>query len=80
MERWEFCEVNTYYHIMYHFTPNGRKITLIKRDRDKGDQSDDDATARTIAQLGLEGWELINGSWGEMRGEKALLFFKRRIP
>ena len=80
MERWEFCEVDTFYHRILYFTPNGQKYTLLERDKNEGDRSDDDATARAIAQLGWEGWELVNGSWGEMRGEKAFLFFKRRIP
>ena len=80
MERWECCEVDTYYHVLHRFTPNGWQGVALKRDKSKGDRSDDDATARAIAQLGLEGWELVNGAWGEMRGEKAFLFFKRRIP
>jgi hypothetical protein len=80
MDRWEFCEVDTYWHRIIDFTPRGRKVTELKRDRNEGDRTDDDATARAITRLGLEGWELVNGSWGEGRSEKAFLFFKRRIP
>ena len=80
MERWEFCVVDTYYHFMNQYTPNGLKRTQFKCDKNMGDRSDDDATARAIAQLGVEGWDLINGTWAEMRGEKLFLIFRRRIP
>jgi hypothetical protein len=79
MARWEYCVVfgymgrNPQRHIdtngpgVFRFHANGYDVTPIKG-RDEGSQ-----IAATIAQLGLDGWELVVANQGE-------LFFKRPIP
>ena len=78
MERWEYCLVHFGIHRLIQFTPNGRQDVDLKRDKSKGDRSDYDAAERAIAQLGLEGWELVGASSGGVAWPE-VFFFKRRI-
>jgi hypothetical protein len=75
MERWEICYVDVVRHEITTMTPEGKEEKRIKRDKSLEDDSKGNATARLIAQLGLEGWELTNGTWNV----GPVLFFKRRI-
>ncbi len=84
MQKYEFCSIRRryerkkgkqytvrYYHVSY--TQNGISITRLKRHKAKGDKSAEDAFARTVAQLGLDGWQLSMTSAGD-------LFFQRPLP
>jgi hypothetical protein len=75
MEKWEICFVDTMYHSLVEYTPGGLKETRIKKDKSLEDDSKVHATARLIARLGVEGWELVNG-FGDVG---KILFFKRRV-
>jgi len=75
MDRWEYCYADMLYHRVFYFTSKGFKEQKIKKDKSIGDGSKDDAFARAIAQMGKDGWELINGA-GDMR---VVLFFRRRM-
>ncbi len=63
MERWEFCYVDFIRHEFTSMTSEGLITKRIRRDKSLGDDSKDNATARLIAQLGLEGWDMTNGAW-----------------
>jgi hypothetical protein len=73
MQKWEYCAVvgihqdyhklKPYFPGIWHFTENGIQATQIK-----GTQADE--IAKTIAQLGEQGWEMA----GSMEGT---LYFKR---
>jgi D-alanyl-D-alanine carboxypeptidase len=76
MDRWEFCFVDLLNHVSIRLTPTGMERTKFKRDKGLDNDSKDDATARGVARLGLEGWEMTNGV-GDVR---PVLFFKRRLP
>jgi hypothetical protein len=76
MERWEFCYVDLLNRTIVRLTENGLQREKVKKDQSRDDDSKADATARAVARMGMEGWEMTNGS-----GDVApVLFFKRRIP
>ncbi len=75
MERWEICYVDVVRREFTRMTAEGMEEKRIKRDKSRDDDSKGEATARLIAQLGREGWELTNGTWNV----GPVLFFKRRI-
>ncbi len=75
MDRWEFCYVDFLNRTLVRFTPKGLERTKCKRDKSLEDDSKEDATARTVNQLGLDGWELTNGG-GDVG---PVFFFKRRV-
>ena len=52
---------------------SGHKRIDIKQDKEQGDANTSVALGRTIAQLGLDGWEMV-ASQGE-----GLLYFKRAL-
>jgi hypothetical protein len=76
MDRWEFCFADLLNHIIVRLTPRGMERVKVKRDKTLDDDTKDEAMARAVAQLGLDGWELTNGV-GDFR---PVLFFKRRVP
>lgn len=80
MQKFEFCTVDLYYHRLVTFTLTGWKEVRLKKDRKLGDQSDYDAAARVIAQLGFDGWELVGGASAEGRGVGSILYFQRVVP
>jgi hypothetical protein len=69
-ERWEHCSL--FSGTLTFFRVDSSVVVEVKRDKNRGDRSDNDAYNRTVAQLGLDGWQFagMNGiaSW-----------FKRRI-
>jgi hypothetical protein len=75
MDRWEFCYVDLLNRTHVRFTSRGLERTKCKKDKNIEDDSKEDATARTVAELGLDGWELTNGV-GDV---SPVLFFKRRL-
>ena len=75
MEKYEFCYVDTLGHTMVTMTPEGRVESRIKKDKQKDGDTKDDATARAVSRLGLEGWELVNGI-GDIR---PVFFFQRKV-
>ena len=80
MQKFEFCIVDIYYRFLITFTSNGWKEVRLKKDKKLGDQNDYDAAARAIAQLGLDGWELVGGASAEGRGINSILYFQRVVP
>jgi hypothetical protein len=75
MDKWEICYVDTMYHTLTEFTESGLRETKIKRDKSLDDDNKSHATARLVARLSLEGWELVSG-FGDIG---KILFFKRRV-
>ncbi len=84
MQKYEFCSIRRRYgrkkskqytlrYYLVSYTQTGTSVTRLKRDKAKEDKSAEDAFARTVAQLGLDGWQLSSGSAGD-------LFFQRPIP
>jgi hypothetical protein len=82
MQKWEYCAVvgvRRFNHKLdpsfpgvWHFTELGIQATQIK-----GPEADE--VAKTIAQLGEQGWEMVGaGSTGE--GSFHILYFKRPLP
>ena len=69
-EKWEHCSI--FNGILTFYRVDNTVVVELKRDKSRGDRNDNDAFNRTVAQLGLDGWQYVglNGiaSW-----------FKRRI-
>ncbi len=59
MTRWEYCEVEREQCLVRFYRPTGQRVVKLKIDRDKGDRNHWDATGRAIAELGMDGWELV---------------------
>ena len=62
MQQYEFCTVHMSACYLEWFTPNEIKRVAYHKDRARGDREDQDAIKRVIAQLGMEGWQLVNVS------------------
>jgi hypothetical protein len=75
MDKWEVCYVDCFRHELVRFTPEGLVEKKLKKDKAKDGDSKNQATARVVAWLGLEGWELTNGEWDI----GPVLFFRRRV-
>lgn len=82
MQRWEYCIVHsdTLRDIGSFATasPDGWEGKEIRADKSQGDLVHWDAAGRSIAQFGLDGWELV-GVYTPSSGV-TVLWFKRRIP
>lgn len=76
MDRWEFCYVDLLRHEVTRLTSDGLDQKRIKKDKLREEDTKDDATARFIAELGIQGWELVGGG-GDIR---PVFYFRRRIP
>jgi hypothetical protein len=72
MQKWEYCVLATDSRELHTLLPNGREIRKIRQDKRHGDSSDNDAFNRTFAQLGLDGWEMVNADSG-------VFWFKRPV-
>ncbi|HEM60697.1 MAG TPA: hypothetical protein ENO24_00235 [Chloroflexi bacterium] len=72
MQKWEYCVLAADSRELHTLSPGGRKIRMIRRDEGLGDSSDNDAFNRTFAQLGLDGWEMVNADSG-------VFWFKRPV-
>jgi len=81
MQRWEYAElgynVTSGHHYLIIFRPDNSEVLEIKRDKTQGDITDADARRRMIANLGLEGWELVNAIPSDPSHET--LYFKRPL-
>jgi hypothetical protein len=84
MSKWEYCVVGPikdnwggWYPYLSYLTRYGYQLKLIRREQGL---SEDDVLAKTIAELGLAGWEMV-GSGNVPQGFKThILYFKRPIP
>jgi hypothetical protein len=79
MQKWEYAWITEVdprtWGLIFYKVSDTVKIR-ITQDKARGDKSVDDALLRTVAQLGLDGWELVGTS-----GENAkMMFFKRPLP
>jgi hypothetical protein len=74
MQRWEYCCLNV--GELQMLSADSIKSIEIKRDKSKGDGYDWDAFLRTIAKLGLDGWEMVGN---EAVNNKIILWFKRPL-
>jgi len=72
MQKWEYCVLATDSRELHTLLPSGRHVEKVRRDESQGDSSDNDAFNRTFAQLGLDGWEMVNADSG-------VFWFKRPI-
>jgi hypothetical protein len=72
MQKWEYCVLATDSRELHTLSPSGRHVQKIRRDESQGDSSDNDAFNRAFAQLGLDGWEMVNA-------ESGVYWFKRPI-
>lgn len=81
MQKWEYCRLlydagtRDYWELRYQ--PTGSASHRIKRDAAKGDADDTAAWWRTIADIGLEGWEMV-GAYQDTGGSHHL-YFKRPL-
>lgn len=81
MQRWEYAELQydfngSYYYVIF-FKVTGSSVVDVKQDKKLGDKSHSDARRRAIAQLGLDGWELVSSHAGSPYLET--LYFKRPL-
>ncbi len=74
-DHWEFCYVDMLRHECTRFTGSGLESKKIKKDKSRGEDSKDDAVGRFIAELGMEGWELVSGT----SDVRPVLFFRRNV-
>jgi hypothetical protein len=58
MQRWEYCRLGG--DELQMLSADSIKSIEIKRDKSKGDRHGQDAYYRTIAKLGLDGWEMVS--------------------
>lgn len=75
VQKWEYCRLNGFgkYSVTVMRPQNTVNIE-VKRDKSKGDQSDEDAYHRVIAELGSQGWEAIG-----YLGQTGTILFKRPL-
>ncbi|HUY99347.1 MAG TPA: hypothetical protein VMU89_03285 [Thermomicrobiaceae bacterium] len=78
MAKWEYCEVQTGKDtFLALYRRQNSEVIRIQRDKSRGDRSDFDAIARTVAELGLDDWEMVGvtNSDGTFQA-----LFKRPVP
>jgi hypothetical protein len=79
MQKWEYCSLHSGdFSSLIFYKSNGAVKISLEMDSSKGDKSDHDAFVRTIAALGLAGWELVSRTAG--MGSNPEFFFKRTLP
>ena len=60
MRAWEYCYLEAVGRMtLAILSANGQKRFRIRQQRDKGDRDAWDAYCRSVAELGLDGWEMI---------------------
>ena len=86
MSQWEYCVItgisfgagfSTHYPHLICFTPDEDGWATTYFDKPRG-ESEVDRTARTIAKLGEEGWEMVGVACDD-RGRQTV-YFKRLKP
>lgn len=85
MQKWEYCviagikrdrlEFRGFYSVLWHFTSNRIEETKIGKENISENAAE---VARTIAQLGEQGWEMTGIGQSNYRDEH-ILYFKRFI-
>ena len=82
MHKWEFAELgydyNGSHHFLIIFKTSDSQVLELKRDKNLGDKTNADARRRMMAQMGLQGWELVSSHAGSPYVET--LYFKRPLP
>ncbi len=82
MQKWEYAELayddDGSYHYLILFNTSGTQIINLTSDENLGARTRADARRRTMAQLGLQGWELANSYSSSPHIET--LYFKRPLP
>jgi hypothetical protein len=68
--------------LLVEYRADGVQREVIKADKTLGDKDYADAACRKIGILGMEGWEMVNTSLTNRKGEKVILryMFKRPLP
>ncbi len=83
MRRWEYCHVllefgqRDFSFVRYDVA--GAARTRVRKDEASGDEETADAAYRLIAQLGLDGWEMVSGSDALQMNLARLYVFKRPL-
>ena len=81
MQKWEYCRIKGWVstrdesYSLSVFDGTNKQWVSIKRDKSKGDSSDQDAVDRVFYQLGLDGWELVTSA----RNRDYLEFYFKRL-
>ena len=64
MTRWEFCSIDYRYPnkwVLLSWRPDRAPVReILRRDKRLDDEDDEDAALRRAAQLGVDGWEIVN--------------------
>ncbi len=79
MQKYEFCRMSIYHKLLIRFTPGGQQGRRIEQDGRMGDRTDVDACFRAMAQLGLEGWQLVTVVNDEANPGNKYFYFQRPI-
>lgn len=83
MTRWEYCvvtgigtraNIGTYMPYLIRFTRSGYDRTHLKKTRHAGER---EVVARTIAELGADGWELVGAVHVGESSQTYSLWFER---
>jgi hypothetical protein len=74
MDRWEFCYVDMLRHEVTRFSSRGLEVKKIKRDKSLEEDTKDDAVGRFVAELGMDGWEIVSGT-ADIR---PVIFFRKK--
>jgi hypothetical protein len=76
MQQWEYCRLTGYNDpVLSFYRLDGVMSMPIKRDKARGDKSEDDARVRYIAELGHDGWELVGVAFQDPFNHQ--MWFKR---
>jgi hypothetical protein len=83
MQKWEYCRLSNRYNdepfVLTFYRPTGVAEVQVKRDKSKGDHDDNDGRARCLAQLGLDGWELVGVLAHAYYPQSPYMWFKRPL-
>jgi hypothetical protein len=85
MQKWEYCPVAMNHKkersLLVEYKANAVKREVHQPDNSMGDPNYADAACSKIGALGLEGWEMVNTSLTNRKGEKVIprYMFKRPI-
>lgn len=89
MQRWEYASLDisvanpgkflqsTAARLVLYRSPKGTVIHL-RADKSKGDKNVAEAAFRILAEMGLDGWEMVATSYEPQSG--GILYFKRPVP